>query len=269
VNDWWGRYAFELGARRHWRIGSLSLWITRLEHEWQVAHCWSDDPFDGSLEIARDDVEPPAELMPRRYLFTGNPSHLILTPRVADRPVVTRPELPLIIPGGESATIYMASPLWVEFAVELAGQSGKPDKPPPSFAELPVWRASRTWFGDNTLEGTLCYAARTRARVEPGDVRGPRITTAVRVSNEHGEPLQVERLALPLPQMSVFRDAQGQLWTEAASVPYAGVGTGPARIESAAPREAGPVSLVSRPRQDRQTNLLARAISAALRGVIS
>ena len=265
MTNWWGSYELSCGASRYWRIGPLSVWVTRLEHEWQVAHCWSDDPFDAALEIARDDVEVPADLAPRRYLFADSSSLLNLTPRVADRPVVARPELPLIIPAGEAATIYMASPLWVEIATGQPGKDGQPNKLSASFAELPVWRASRTWFGENTLDGTLCYAARTRARVEPGDVRGPRITTAARISNIHGESLQIERLALPLPQMSVFRDEQGQLWTEATTVAYAA----PAQIESAPPPEAGQVTLVSRPRKDRQTNVLARALSAALRGVIS
>jgi hypothetical protein len=245
------------------------LWVSNLEREWQVAHRWSDDPFDDALEIARDDVERPADLRPSRYLFSDSLSLLSLTPRVADRPVVTRPELPLIIPGGESATIYMASPLWVELATGSAGTGGKPNKLLPSFLELPVWRASKTWFGDDNLDGTLCYAARTRARVEPGDVRGPRITTSARINNHHGEGLLIERLALPLPQMSVFRDEQGMLWTEATTVPYSGAATGPARIESAPPPEAGKVTLISRPREDRHTNVLARALSAAFRGVIS
>lgn len=266
MTDWWGSIQLPSGATRYWRIGALNLWVTHLEREWQVAHRWSDDPFDNSLEIARGDVELPPELSPRRFLFTEDSPLLRLTPRVSDRPVVTRPELPLIIPGGQSATIYMASPLWVELAVGSPGPAGKPDQMLPSFDELPVWRASKTWFGDNTLDGTLCYAARTRARVEPGDVRGPRITTSALVRNDHGEALKVVRLALPLPQMSVFRDAQGMLWTEATTIGYSGAATGPARIESVPPPEAGPVTLVSRSRQDRQTNVLARAFSAVFAG---
>lgn len=256
--DFWGEFDFKSYARRHWRLGSLDLWVTRLTNEWQVAHRWSDDPLDETVEL-HEGVEIPEELERRRYLFSSGGRTLRVLPRVADRPVVTRPDMPVIIPAGEQATLYMASPLWVELA------AGDPLK---AFASIPIWRASSTWFGEDMIEGTLCYATRTRARLDPtGLRRGPRITTAVLVSNEHGEPLRVERLALPLPQMSVFRAADGRLWTEAATIAYEPSVKAPAKIDSGPPREAGPTRRVSGPREDPRANILARALSAAIRGV--
>lgn len=255
---WWGDFEFRSYTRRSWRLGSLTLWVTRLTNEWQVGHRWSNDPYDETIEI-REDIHLPEDLELRRYLFANSGRYLRVRPRVPDRPFVTRPEMPVIIPPGEKATLYMASPLWVELA------AGDPLK---VFASVPVWRASSTWFGEDLIEGTLCYASRTRARLDPtGLRRGPRVATAVFVSNEHDEPLQVERLALPLPQMSVFRAADGRLWTEGTTVEYDPTVKAPAKIESGPPREAGPVTLISGPREDPRANILARALSAALRGV--
>jgi len=255
---WWGEFDFKPYSRRWWRLGSLTLWVTRMTNEWQVGHRWSSDPFDETIEL-REGVELPGDVEPRRYLFSSGGRTLRLLPRVADRPFVTRPEMPVIIPANEQATLYMASPLWVELA------AGDPLK---VFASIPVWRASSTWFGEDTIEGTLCYATRTRARLDPAGLRrGPRVTTAVFVSNEHREPLRVERLALPLPQMSVFRAADGRLWTEAATVAYDPDVKASAKIDSGPPREAGAVTRVSGPREDPRANLLARALSAAIRGV--
>lgn len=270
MSVWWGEFELELGACRFWRIGPLSLWVTRLEHEWQVAHRWSDDPFDNTYEHARADVEIPAELERRRYLFVEGGKRLSLTPRVADRPVVARPEQPLIIPAGESATLYVASSVWVELAVGDARRAGEPGKP---FAELPVWRMSSTWFGEDTLEGTLCYATRSRAILPSGlraarPTRGPRVVTAVDLRNACDVALRVQRLALPLPQMSIFCDDDGDLWTEATRVDHDLVVVTPAHIESSPPTEAGPTTLVSRPRQDRQQNVLARALAAAFGGLL-
>jgi hypothetical protein len=259
VSGWWGDFELALAVSYHWRIGSLSLWITRLEREFRVSHAWSGDPFDETIEIAREGVEVPEGVECRRYLFASEAKILRLTPRVADRPVVSRPEIPLIIPAGESATIYMASPVWVELA---AGEHWH------GFFDVPIWRVSSTWFGDNTLEGTLCYATRSRARLEATGARGPRVTTSVELSNEHREPLRVDRLALPLPQMSVFGDAAGQLWTEATTVAYDPANEAPARIGSAPPDEVGPTTLISRPRKDRHDNILTRALAAALKGVL-
>jgi hypothetical protein len=258
VSRWWGEFELELGACRHWRIGSLSMWVTRLEHEWQVAHRWSTDPFDDTFELERSDVEIPAELERRRYLFVDAGKHLRLTPRVADRPVVARPEQPLIIPAGESATLYVASPLWIELAV---------GDPPRTFAELPIWRMSSTWFGEDTLEGSLCYATRSRVILEPRPTRGLRVATSVDLRNACNITLRVQRLALPLPQMSVFCDANDELWTEATRVAYDPEVVAPAQLESAPPREAGSTKLVSRPRSDQQ-NILARAIAVAFGGLL-
>jgi hypothetical protein len=273
VSRWWGEFELEHGACQYWRIGSLSLWVTRFEHEWQVANRWSADPFDNTFDLPprpgdgaageRPDVEIPEGLERRRYLFVDAGKRLHLIPRVADRPVVARPEQPLIIPAGEAATLYVASPLWVELAV---------GDPPRSFAELPVWRMSSTWFGEDTLEGTLCYATRSRAILssgirEPRPTRGPRVVTSVDLRNSCQVPLRVHRLGLPLPQMSVFCDADDELWTEATRVAYDPEVVAPAQIESAPPREAGPTTLISRPRSDHQ-NILARALAAAFGGLL-
>jgi hypothetical protein len=265
VSRWWGEFELELGACRYWRIGPLSLWVTRLAREWQVAHSWSDDPFDNTYELERGDVEIPVELERRRYLFVESTKRLSLRARVADRPVVARPEQPLIIPAGESATLYVASPVWVELAISDPRRSDEAGKP---FAELPIWQMSSTWFGEDTLEGTLCYATRSRAIVEPRPTRGPRVVTALDLRNACATPLRVQRLALPLPQMSIFSDADGQLWTEATRVDHDVDIVAPAYIESSPPREAGPTTLVSRPRQDRQQNVLARALAAAFGGLL-
>jgi hypothetical protein len=275
VTRWWGEFELELGASRYWRIGPLSLWVTRLDHEWQVAHRWSEDPLDGTYELSPDDaagkhaeVEIPEGLERRRYLFAENSKRLSLTARVADRPVVARPEQPLIIPAGESATLYVASPVWVELAVGNARRADYSDHAGKPFAELPTWRMSSTWFGENTLEGTLCYATRSRAILEPRPTRGPRVVTSVDLRNACSTALRVQRLALPLPQLSIFCAADGELWTEATRVEHDLEVVTPAQIESSPPREAGSTTLVSRARQDRQQNVLARALAAAFGGLL-
>lgn len=258
MSRWWGEFEIELGGCRYWRIGALSLWVTRLEHEWQVAHRWSNDPFDDTFEFERSDVDVPEELERRRYLFVEGGTTLRLNPRVADRPVVARPQQPLIVPAGESARLYVASPLWVELAV---------GKPSVAFAELPLWRMSSTWFGEDTLDGSLCYATRSRASLQPvRTTRSPRVFTSVDLRNACAAALQVQRLALPLPQMSVFCGDGDQLWTEATRVSYDPEVVAPVSIESAPPREAGAVTLISSPRRDRQQNVLARALAVAFGG---
>ncbi len=259
--DWWGEFEFSERPCLRWRIGPLHLWVTRLEKEWQVVWRWSEDPLDSSIEAATLSDEPPHELERHRFLFGPGPSRVSITPRVADRPIVARPEMPVVIPAGLKATLYVASPLWLELSTGTPLQR---------FVEVPTWRPSSTWFGESTLEGTLCYATRTRARLSVGGVAtpGPRVITAVVVNNAHREPLQIERIAMPIPQMSVFRDRRGALWTEQAVVDYDEDGAAPVRVTRVPPPEAGPTTLVSRSREPRESNIIARAFSAALRGVM-
>jgi hypothetical protein len=256
VSVWWGEFELPVGATWHWRVGPLGLWVTRLAHEWQLGHRWSSDPFDDTLTLARE-AEFPLDVERRRYLFADSGPVLQLTPRVADRPVVTRPELPLIVPAGETARLFVSSAVWVELAV------GQPAR---VLTEIPTWRMSSTWFGENPVEGTLCYATRSSAKLDP-DPRSSRIITSVDIRNVRGAPLRVERLALPLMQMSVFADAQGQLWTEATRVNYDPEEQAPAELHNSPAKLVGATTLVSRSRADHQQNVLARALSAAIKGV--
>lgn len=264
--EWWGDFEFQSGEHRRWQIGPLSLWISRVDNEWRVAHSWSSDPLDASLAVAEpfDEAQEPApSLERRRYLFAQQ-GRLRILPRVADRPMVTRPEMPVILPAGQRAVLYLATPLWAELAFQPTSGAAT------VFAEIPTWRASSTWYGENTIEGNLYYATRTRARLSlpetPGP--GPRVITCMRVENGHGEPLRIERIALPLPQMSVFCDQNGALWTEAATVDYEPTGNSPVKLQQKPQQELGPTRLVSGPREDNSSNIIVRALSAALRGLM-
>ncbi|MCA9696143.1 MAG: hypothetical protein KC431_01375 [Myxococcales bacterium] len=264
--QWWGDFEFESGEQRRWQIGPLNLWISRVDNEWRVVNSWSGDPLDPALVIAEpfaEDEEPAPSLERRRYLFAEE-GRLRILPRVADRPMVTRPEMPVILPAGQRATLYLATPLWVELS--LLSSSGAALV----FAEIPTWKASSTWYGENTLEGNLYYATRTRARLSlpetPGP--GPRVITCMQVANNHGEPLRIERIALPLPQMSVFRDENSALWTEAATVDYEPTGNSPVQLQQKPQQALGATTLVSGSREDRSSNIIVRALSAALRGLM-
>ena len=263
MQSWWGETDFASeapGSFSRWGLGPLELWAARFPGEWQLAWRRGDDALLRRLELNRGD-EPPAGLERRRYLFADPGTSLHLLPRVADRPIVAQPATPVLLPAGQRATFFMSSPVWLEVS---AGD------PPRLLAELPCWLPSKTWLGEDTLTGTLCYAARTRAQLEfaglaTADVRA---VTAVTVTNHHRQALAFERMGLPLPQMSLFRAGNGALWTEAAEVDYDEEGRAPVRLASEPPPPARPVQLISGPRHDRSSNLVVRALSAALRGVL-
>jgi hypothetical protein len=257
-SSWWGEFEFAEGASRRWRIGPLTLWVSRLAKEWQVAHAWGHE-LDTEVEVTDVDGAPDPALTCSRYLFEKR-SKLSVVARVSDRPVVARPEMPVIVPGGLSATLYVSTPAWIELS------AGEPRQ---RFLELPSWRESSTWFGENEIEGALCYAERTRARLERGsDVFLTRVTTSVTVNNVERQPLRIQRIALPLPNMSVFADDRGGLWTEHAIVDYVAGQDAPVKIERSPLAEIGKTTLVSAARAGRDSHVVMRALNAALRGVL-
>ncbi len=258
MSDWWGEFEFVEDVARRWQIGPLTIWVTRLAKEWQVAWRRTDE-LDEAIELVDESEPPPSELPRSRFLFAEG-STLHVRARLADRPVVARPAMPVIVPGGLSATLYVSTPLWVELST---------GKEPQRFFELPTWQPSSTWFGENNMVGALIYAERTRARLERGShVFRVRATTSVTINNVEKVPVRIERIPLPLPSMSVFSDEQGGLWTEHALVDYVAEQDAPVRASRAPLPEIGKTTLVSSPRV-LASNVVARVLSAALRQVMA
>ena len=116
---------------------------------------------------------------------------IALTPALADRPVVARPEKPFCLPAGAEAVVYVSSPLWV---VLSTAQDLK-------LAEIPIVRPSDTWLGPSTREGELCYASRTFLRLSLDNLprRPHRATSMVRILNHADTALPLRALKLPAP----------------------------------------------------------------------
>ncbi|MDH3674939.1 MAG: hypothetical protein OES12_05540 [Anaerolineae bacterium] len=214
-STWWGRFSFDSGQTAHWEIGPLKLAIQRLPNEWQLAYeqdevtdaettAWVHHPITESIDrLNYVNVE--------RYVLGQTSETLQITPILADRPIVTRPVNPLYVPAGEETTIFVSSPLWLRVEV------GDPAK---AIQELPIARPSDTWFGPSTMEGELCYASRTKARLNLANIDLPahRAITAVIIENRASTQLTVERFELPVPYLSLFECDRGVLWTEAVTM---------------------------------------------------
>lgn len=203
---WWREESFETGEVRSWRIGPLWLTVQRTAQEWKLAHRWTEwEDADPGWEIVSGGDFPEEGWDLTRFVFFATGSSLTLAPALADRPVVTSPRVPLFVLPGEKATLFVSTPLWLQ--VKGEGQV---------LLEVPVRRASDTWFGPSTREGELCYSTKTRAAVSVGnlDLLARRAVTPVQLMNRGLTPLRLERLKLPVPLLSLFGTDDGTLWTE-------------------------------------------------------
>jgi hypothetical protein len=253
----WGSHTLSIGEVGHWRIGPSELWIHRFEREWRVAHKQLEDPFDNSLE-----VEVPAatkegeeEGAVYRFSFRKTSTRVALTPALADRPIIIRPETPFTVPAGEDINLYLSTPIWLQIKV---------GDPPKFLAELPGYRPSDTWFGPSTREGELCYASRTtgRLRLEDVDFLPHRSITVARLRNRAKDALVLERIRLPVQYLSLYSTSTGHLWTETVTLTrQVGGDLAELQIGRGAPSEAGKAERIATARQQPEAGLVVRTFS--------
>ena len=251
----WGDFALAEGVTGYWRIGPLELWVSNLAHEWRVAYRQEDDPLESTVTVAIPaETAPPEEVEHLRFGFGKTGTGLTLAPVLADRAVVVKPEVPLYIPSGEEATLYVSTPVWVRVGLEKTG----------TLLELPTYRPSDTWFGSSTVAGEFCYASRTAGRLSLGELvfRPHRAVTPVCVRNRADDPLLLERVKLPVQYLAVYRDESRFLWTPKVTLEREADGDlAGLEVSKKVPREVGPTVRLGEPRQHADKNLVVRAFS--------
>jgi hypothetical protein len=262
TGSWWGEFTVPEGETRHWEIGPIQLWISRTREEWRIATQRASEPLARALSVARPSEGPPEEASLQRYGFRKTSPEIVLSPAAADRRVVAKASTPSFVPAGEAIKIYVSSPLWIQIRA--------PGHDAPLFDE-PCFRPSDTWFGPSTLEGELCYATKTAARLhlENLPLRPHRAVSVVHVSNRADSQLALERLNLPLSSLSLFAGDDGNLWTEEVTLDREEEGE-LARVSlgKGAPPEAGNAKPVAGPREHHARSALMRAFGGlfGLRG---
>lgn len=247
---WWGDFRFEAGASRLWRLAGLDLRVTRTMREWQIEALRSplqqedEQPWE-LLDRAGDHL---ADAALSRHLFNQTGDRLRVVPALADRPVVIKPLNPLFIPAGQSATLFVSTPLWVQMSVDPVAAP---------LLDMPVIRPSDTWFGSTPVHGQVCYATKVFGRTELSQLplRPFRAVTPVKFSNQSDGPMPLERLSMPMPLLDLYAATDNRLWTPGLNVErHAGARHPRVRIDSRIHPEAGVVRLLGRARaQDEDT----------------
>lgn len=207
---WWGEGKLDLDVTGFWQIGPYRFWLSREKLQWHFIGCPHDQELD-SNEFRKVIPSPPPtpeeEIQVRRLAFNQTHQKLRLTPLLADRSVVIRPSQPISLPPRQEVVLYFSSPLWLQVEV---------DDPLVELAQIPLQRPSDTWFGPNTREGELCYALRTSARMNRHHIpyQPHRALSEVVVVNLADSVLPIDIMQVPLPAMSLYATASGQLWTQ-------------------------------------------------------
>jgi hypothetical protein len=262
-SPWWGRVDVPEAGCARLELGPLSLHAQNLMREWRLTTHHALDSSRANLD--RDigthiaPPEPSREVEVFRFVQTHEEGALWLTPRLADRPMVARPEIPISLIGGDEISLFVSTPLWIQ--IETADTHRR-------LTEIPSLRPSDTWFGPSPREGELCYAMRTRAMLSPKLLqRHPvRAITRVDLKNHAKSPFRIERLNLPIPHLHLYLDEDGLCWTNPVGMErleqtqkQAG---GRLRIVAGPPHEAPGASLLGKPRTEMRGGVFVRAFDA-------
>lgn len=193
-------------------LAGLRLWVTLLEREWQVR--FERTNGTGEAREWRQSVSfvvPGSETHLTRYVRRDDADTLRLMPALADLSMVIRPYHPFYIPAESDCTIFLSTPTWMRILV-----SERNDQ----LLELPVTVPSMTWVGKTTMDGELCYASNTFARLNIEAVHKLpwRAITPARIVNRRKDSLLLERFSLPTTLLSLYQSDSGQLWTPEVTV---------------------------------------------------
>ena len=267
TTSWWGVLDVPRERTFALEVGPLSLEIERRAHEWRLRHreesSASDDRLTRGLVESREvDLPPDAASDSRklegsgwdRILRIGAESAsapLEAVALTADRPVVTVPVNPFLIPPRASLLLFVSTPLWL--GIEREGER---------LFEVPISRPRDTWVGAQTGPGQAAYANRTQCRqdLEELPFRPHRAVSPIQVTNRSGDAFPLEHLVLSVPFLSLYQGKQGLIWTERIEVTIdAGIDS---EIRFEAPAEAGQAHQISTRRSEPPSGRLGQMLAS-------
>lgn len=259
TRPWWAPREVPDRRSLHVTLGPLKLIVGHDRGQWLISaeHGEETDRAQRARIAVRRGLP---EAFEQRFVQASGGNRVVLSPVLADRPVVIRPYQPIFLLSGQEVTLYLSTPLWLRIR---AGD------PPALLREVPAVSLSDTWFGPSSREGEVCYAGKTRARqrLEDLPVRPHRAITPLRIRNHSHEPLPLEKVSLPAPLLSLYGAADASLWTQRVNLVREDASDQASlRIEAAAPDIGRALELVSPPRQEARSGVM-RAFGRILRTV--
>lgn len=210
--QWWGDFSFNEFELRSWSIGERRFVIQRLADEWKIWNIETPTELDSEIVLSDgQNIILDGDKVAGRYLEKNTENSIKITPRLADKSVVTRPASPVTILAGEKVKLFVTTPIWFSVNALLDKEC---------LLDLPFWRPSDTWFGASTIDGEICYAKYTSARTQLDDLvmRSHRATTAITVKNNLNNAFTINRINVPVNFLSLYSDMDKNLWTEDISI---------------------------------------------------
>ncbi len=192
------------------QLGPLNLAIHRGDMEWHIASTYSQNEQE-LFSVRKIDEMPDHDWT--RWVINEPIDEVVLHPKMPDRPLIVRPEMPVCLLPNQSVQFYIGVPIWLSISLGSHFRD---------IAEIPAIKLSNSWFGSPT-EGELCYAMRTTAKLQLSDLQGHphRAVVPFEIRNTSNEKLNFERLCLHTNQLRVYQGEE-RMWTNQGRVTYRG-----------------------------------------------
>jgi hypothetical protein len=253
-NNVWGPMNAPMDECLQRDIGGVTLWTRVVEDEWQIAHSYKGTGEDSDLASGRTDAPDLADLSWTRYV-TVRDDDVVTQPALPDRPVVIRPQSPIVILPGRWGRFYFSVPLWVRFVSHSGGRAAM-------MVEIPTQNLSSTWFGDME-SGDLCYSVDSRLlrTIPDTDADDAYARCEVEIRNGSRERLQFERLCVHVEHMHLYT-AGGKFWSNQVRVVFKGAEqVSQLSYVPGAPKAVGDGEAVCEPRLVLDTNIFKRSFN--------
>ena len=245
----WNENEVDVGQTVEFELGTLHAAVTRSEQDWTLEYRYDQDRYvrSSSMETVRI-----------RSVYRETAPRLSLRPASASRNIVAMPTDTINIPASERATLFMSSPIWVQFLLHETETL---------LADLPVHILSDTWFGPNTREGELCFSNESSARIylDRLPTRPERVITPVTFVNAGADPVTIDRLNLPLPLLSIFQTTSG-FWTQEITIRReADLDEATVELSPSPPAQHPSAQLVAESRMSEDGGAITKALSMLFR----
>ena len=144
-----------------------------------------------------------------RYVLPENQHHAKFSEVLADRSIVTKLNAPLNLLPNSNVMLFVGTPIWLRLSF---GEK--------KIKDFPVIILSDTWFGTSTREGEVCYSSNTRARLDKSlfSVDSYKALTPIEVKNKSDENLVLDKINVPLPILSLYRNSANELLTSSIKI---------------------------------------------------
>ncbi|MBN2534139.1 MAG: hypothetical protein JXB88_14715 [Spirochaetales bacterium] len=248
----WQTYSINENTLYCLKMGFLTIWIKQVEQDLYIAWKRYDDEQDISKLAICESGPDSQELSWSRWIFHSRSPSLFIKPCLPDRPLIIKPEIPIIIPRGNGGSFFINVPVWIQIGVN--------EETPLVLNEIPIYILSNSWFGD-TISGELCYSKNSLIRKNYLDLEDKswNAVCAIQMKNNSKSELSFDRFCLHTENLTLYA-GEKRLWTSQVKIEFQGEGQlSHVTLSKIRPGFEKSVKTMNKPRKEIDDNIIKKS----------